>query len=682
MASIFSRDAAGDADAAAAHDASGADLCQGDYRHLRRGRYYLGRTLYGAAVLIVLVVIAQEYRWLHYGRVPLNVMSDIAAVLFTATSVMQFGAVFLFVPLFVCGAIAGEREEQTLDLLFTTHLSNREIVLGKLASRALALASLILCGLPVLAWMLMFGGVAPEGLLRVEVTTVLTLLFVGAHAIYFSVIATGTLEALVRTYWWLGVLVLGIPLLVGIAIDDAPRPIAMALGAVLLFVNPVGAFVMALDVNAYNTFAAYLGPWYFPALFIVPAAWLTLLLWHAVARLRQTPAPILLFMKRVPWLRYFWERWYGAVAAMRRRRRAPYTLGGQIMQNPIWLRARLAPVYDRTGHIGLILRAGWAFALLAFALLAIFNSNDLDDEEASMAFVGLAWAAVGLLVVVMAGSSFVGDRRRGFLELVLVTPLTSAQIVDGVFLAVWEHVRPLFWLPWVLGVLFCLTGASFFLGVLAACLTATLYCAVLLFHGLACSTAARTTPAALVATLALPAIGQGATGLLVGFFGQFHGPVLWVCVGVFVMVACIVRYRRLTVVSTCLFLVAVHLTLLVLSSWWTYDGRRDEYPVGAMQPGFLIVALLDDNPHTWFRRAGPEWIGILPCFWLALILNLWFLRSWLIRHFDQLAERSAEKYNEGTTTFSPVSEKRGGLHPAIASSVPTDHGRPVSSKRG
>jgi hypothetical protein len=62
-----------------------------------------------------------------------------------------------------------------------------------------------------------------------------------------------------------------------------------------------------------------------------------------------------------------------------------------------------------------------------------------------------------------------------------------------------------------------------------------------------------------------------------------------------------------------------------------------------MQPGFLVVALLDDHPEHWFRSRGTPlaWPLILPAYWLAVVANIVWARRWLIRHFDKLAERSA-----------------------------------------
>src|SRR5262249_38862815 len=151
-----------------------------------------------------------------------------------------------------------------------------------------------------------------------------------------------------------------------------------------------------------------------------------------------------------------------------------------------------------------------------------------DRGEMAASFVAPAWIALMLLTTLIAGSSIVGDRRRGFFELVLVTPMEQRAIVDGTWLAVWEHIRRLYWLPCALCIVFCFLRATTVFGVLCSVFTATLFLALLMLHGIACSLAARTLAGALVAAFLLPLTAILGTGLLIRMVGQDHGPVLWI----------------------------------------------------------------------------------------------------------------------------------------------------------
>ena len=62
-------------------------------------------------------------------------------------------------PAYAAAAVAEEKERGTLSLLLATQLSDREIVWGKAAARALFVLAAVACGIPVLMLTTLFGGV-------------------------------------------------------------------------------------------------------------------------------------------------------------------------------------------------------------------------------------------------------------------------------------------------------------------------------------------------------------------------------------------------------------------------------------------------------------------------------------------------------------------------------------------
>jgi ABC-type transport system involved in multi-copper enzyme maturation permease subunit len=137
---------------------------------LRLGRknwQYLLRCGYALVLVSVLFgVYLDWYGWPPPSQwftarlsVPHNELARLSETLLTAIVVTQVAAVIVLTPIFVAGFIIDERNRGTLDLLLTTHLSSREILLGKLAARLLAVAWLLLAALPVLAIMQIWGGV-------------------------------------------------------------------------------------------------------------------------------------------------------------------------------------------------------------------------------------------------------------------------------------------------------------------------------------------------------------------------------------------------------------------------------------------------------------------------------------------------------------------------------------------
>ena len=64
--------------------------------------------------------------------------------------ILQFALIILIAPAMTSGAIAGERERQTLELLLVTNTRSFRIVWGKAMESFAVLALLIVCGLPVM----------------------------------------------------------------------------------------------------------------------------------------------------------------------------------------------------------------------------------------------------------------------------------------------------------------------------------------------------------------------------------------------------------------------------------------------------------------------------------------------------------------------------------------------------
>ena len=71
--------------------------------------------------------------------------------------VVQFGLIGLIAPALTAGAISGEREKQTLDILLSTTLSHRSIVFGKLWASLSQVILLIFSSIPVFSIIFLYG---------------------------------------------------------------------------------------------------------------------------------------------------------------------------------------------------------------------------------------------------------------------------------------------------------------------------------------------------------------------------------------------------------------------------------------------------------------------------------------------------------------------------------------------
>jgi ABC-type transport system involved in multi-copper enzyme maturation permease subunit len=178
-------------------------------RLARRGRSTLLRTCYALALLAGLYLVYTSRFPQHDllarpfapgPNVTLSARADLAASFVGVILALQEAAVLVLTPVYLAGAVAEEREQRTLELLFTTHLRDREIILGKLFSRLTHLAVVLLAGVPIMSLLQIWGGVDVRVLLAGVVVTGVTLLSVGAVSILISVVARDVLTAVLASY--------------------------------------------------------------------------------------------------------------------------------------------------------------------------------------------------------------------------------------------------------------------------------------------------------------------------------------------------------------------------------------------------------------------------------------------------------------------------------------------------
>lgn len=137
------------------------------YGSVRRKRFFWLLSLYllgvGLLALFLVAIVAMPMFVGNYGE---SATTLSMLTLFTGgRTIYWFSGVILIltssllVPINALGAFAGERENRTLELLVTTTLKIRSIVLGKLASAMLSGAVYVLAPLPLLMAGFWLGGV-------------------------------------------------------------------------------------------------------------------------------------------------------------------------------------------------------------------------------------------------------------------------------------------------------------------------------------------------------------------------------------------------------------------------------------------------------------------------------------------------------------------------------------------
>jgi ABC-2 type transport system permease protein len=126
--------------------------------------------------------------------------AQIGTGIFAGLLVLQTLLILVLAPAFTTGAISQEREKQTLDLLVTTPISSLSIVLGKLFSALAWAFLLVIASIPLTALVFVFGGVAPEDLIRGYIVLLVEVFGLGCLGLFFSALLKRTLAATIATY--------------------------------------------------------------------------------------------------------------------------------------------------------------------------------------------------------------------------------------------------------------------------------------------------------------------------------------------------------------------------------------------------------------------------------------------------------------------------------------------------
>ncbi len=173
----------------------------------RRPRHYLQRTVYVAALLVLMgtawLIVAgtQDIR-------SIGDMAQFGALLFQILAPLQLALLAFLAALVSASAISQEKDRRTLLLLLLTRLSNSELVLGKLCASLVDVVSMILAGLPVFFLITLFGGVSSDQVLRVFGVTLATAIVTGSLGTMVALWREKTFQTLAMTaliiVLWLG----------------------------------------------------------------------------------------------------------------------------------------------------------------------------------------------------------------------------------------------------------------------------------------------------------------------------------------------------------------------------------------------------------------------------------------------------------------------------------------------
>ena len=165
-------------------------------RRMRSFRTMLIVIAYMAAMLLLALVILGPFMT---DRVYLSTLGRSPAAYLCLVAV-QFALLILIAPAMTSGAIAGERERQTLDLLLVTNTGSFRILIGKVLESFAVLALLIVCGLPVMCLCLLTGGVSVAQILIGELFLLAVAFACVSIGVFCSALFRSTAVSAVMSY--------------------------------------------------------------------------------------------------------------------------------------------------------------------------------------------------------------------------------------------------------------------------------------------------------------------------------------------------------------------------------------------------------------------------------------------------------------------------------------------------
>jgi ABC-type transport system involved in multi-copper enzyme maturation permease subunit len=120
-------------------------------------------------------------------------------------------------PSFTVGAVSGEKERQTFDLLRTTLLSGKSLVTGKLISALSYVFLLLIASIPLQSVAFLLGGISGLELVLSQVIIFVAAVAFALWGLYCSSVMRSTQAASVMTFGGALLLVAGLPFLAMIA---------------------------------------------------------------------------------------------------------------------------------------------------------------------------------------------------------------------------------------------------------------------------------------------------------------------------------------------------------------------------------------------------------------------------------------------------------------------------------
>lgn len=412
----------------------------------RRSRHYVVRTVYLGLLWILYVTALQATIGWESLKTTLGDTARFGLLLFQILTYVQLTLVLFFAALSGASAVSREKERRTFVLLLLTDLRNHEIVLGKFLGSQLQIVLLLAGMVPVLAMLLLLGGVAPFQVAQAALILFATGLAAGSLGTLLALWREKTFQALALTVLFL---VLYLCLVRALAVvpllTERFAGVDVPIEVWQQWLDPFLALLGVLEPREAQTAVA---PAYgFAAVML---GWTVLLNLWSIARLRvwnPSGEPI---MQRESMEEEEEEK-------DRARAHAAPGPVREVWGNPILWREIATRAYGRRP---LLVKTAY-FVVLAFtcyyALSPLWTGGGRQPFFAGYGLVPVAILSL-LLVSAQAVTAITSERDTGALDLLLVTDVSPQEFIFGKLLGICYNTKEYLLPPLVLAGVYAYFG--------------------------------------------------------------------------------------------------------------------------------------------------------------------------------------------------------------------------------
>ena len=382
---------------------------------------FIARAIYAGSLLAIIATC-----WLVLtGTQSITTVGDTArfgATLMRTLAPLQLTLAVLAAAMTAAVAVSVEKDRRTLELLLLSRLTERELVLGKLAASLLRVLLMLLSAIPVFGLAALFGGVTVPQLARLFVVTTAAALAAASIANTVAFWKDTTFQAVAITAFALVAWVV-----LGEAVGGWLGPATAAQ------LSPARAMFAAL-APAGGGLVSFLG------------VCLAVIIGTNLLAIRRVRAWNMAREAR----RAAQARTQAGPASRRPAR--------EVWANPVLWREICTNAYGRTI---VIVRLAWLllFAAAVAGVMAEARADRPDRFAVAVAVIPMALASL-LAVTALAVTSITTERDRGSLDLLLVSDLEPSEFIWGKLFGVLVVAREVVLLPLLLCVALVASGIA------------------------------------------------------------------------------------------------------------------------------------------------------------------------------------------------------------------------------